>query len=58
MRFVSEVGFLFVMQEVAQEFGVQAMPTFVLLKKGKEVDRVIGGKKDELEKKVEKYRSL
>lgn len=58
MRFVSEVGFLFVMQEVAQEFGVQAMPTFVLLKKGKEVDRVIGAKKDELEKKVEKYHSL
>lgn len=58
MRFVSELGFLFVTQEVAQEFGVQAMPTFVLLKKGKEVDRVIGSKKDELEKKVEKYRSL
>ncbi|XP_050134098.1 thioredoxin H2-like isoform X2 [Malus sylvestris] len=43
---------------MAQEFGVQGMPTFVLLKKGKEVDRVIGAKKDELEKKVEKYRSL
>ncbi|KAM0955123.1 hypothetical protein ACFX2A_024045 [Malus domestica] len=46
------------LSEVAQEFGVQGMPTFVLLKKGKEVDRVIGAKKDELEKKVEKYRSL
>lgn len=45
-------------KEVAQEFGVQAMPTFVLLKKGKEVDRVIGARKDELEKKIQKYQSL
>lgn len=37
---------------------MQAMPTFVLLKNGKEVDRVVGAKKDELEKKVDKYRSL
>lgn len=43
---------------MSQEFGVQAMPTFVLLKNGKEVDRVVGAKKDELEKKVDKYRSL
>ncbi|KAJ8750058.1 hypothetical protein K2173_013973 [Erythroxylum novogranatense] len=42
--------------EVAQEFGVQAMPTFVLVKRGKEVDRVVGAKKDELEKKVAKHR--
>lgn len=33
------------------------MPTFVLLKKGKEVDRVVGAKKDELEKKIEKHRA-
>ncbi|PRQ53683.1 putative monodehydroascorbate reductase (NADH) [Rosa chinensis] len=46
------------LSDVSQEFGVQAMPTFVLLKNGKEVDRVVGAKKDELEKKVQKYRSL
>ncbi|KAK9925137.1 hypothetical protein M0R45_033474 [Rubus argutus] len=46
------------LSDVSQEFGVQAMPTFVLLKNGKEVDRVVGAKKDELEKKVDKYRSL
>ena len=46
------------LSEVAQAFGVEAMPTFVLLKKGKEVDRVIGAQKDELEKKVEKYRCV
>ncbi|KAK8507603.1 hypothetical protein V6N12_017896 [Hibiscus sabdariffa] len=33
------------MHDVAQEYGVQAMPTFVLLKKGKEVDRVVGSKR-------------
>ncbi|PSS30437.1 Thioredoxin like [Actinidia chinensis var. chinensis] len=44
------------LSDVAQEFGVQGMPTFVLLKQGKEVDRLVGAKKDELEKKVEKHR--
>ncbi|KAL4351362.1 hypothetical protein GQ457_06G041780 [Hibiscus cannabinus] len=42
--------------DVAQEFGVQAMPTFVLLKNGKEVDRVVGAQKNELEKKVDKHK--
>ena len=46
------------MQDVAQEFQVQAMPTFVLVKGGKEIDRVVGAKKDELERKVEKHRVL
>lgn len=44
--------------DVAQEFTVQAMPTFVLLKKGKELERVIGAKKDELEKKIQKHRAV
>ncbi|KAB2613929.1 NADH dehydrogenase complex I assembly factor 7-like [Pyrus ussuriensis x Pyrus communis] len=43
------------LSEVAQAFGVEAMPTFVLLKKGKEVDRVIGAQKDELEKKTPRH---
>lgn len=42
-------------QGVAQEYGVQAMPTFILIKKGKVVDKVVGAKKDELQKKIEKY---
>lgn len=41
---------------MAQEFGVQAMPTFVLVKQGKEVDRVVGAQKKELETKVNKHR--
>ncbi|KAL2330034.1 hypothetical protein Fmac_017615 [Flemingia macrophylla] len=42
--------------DVAKEYGVQAMPTFVLLKKGKVVDRVVGANKDELTSKVLKHR--
>ncbi|KAF5457187.1 hypothetical protein F2P56_021308 [Juglans regia] len=43
--------------DVAQEFKVQGMPTFVLVKKGKEVDRVVGAKKDELQEKIKKHRA-
>ncbi|KAK3038592.1 hypothetical protein RJ639_027255 [Escallonia herrerae] len=42
--------------DVAREFRVEAMPTFLLIKRGKEVDRVVGAKKDELQKKIEKHR--
>ncbi|XP_076955661.1 thioredoxin H2-like [Bidens hawaiensis] len=45
------------LQDVAQQFGVQAMPTLVLLKQGKEIERVVGAKKDELEKKILKHRA-
>ncbi|KAL0421198.1 UNVERIFIED_CONTAM: Thioredoxin H2 [Sesamum latifolium] len=44
------------LHDVAEEFGVQAMPTFILIKKGKEVDKVVGAKKDDLQKKIEKHR--
>ncbi|XP_077211848.1 thioredoxin H2-like [Tasmannia lanceolata] len=43
------------LMEVAQEWGVEAMPTFVLVKKGKEVGRVVGAKKEDLKNKIEKY---
>ncbi|MCI19673.1 thioredoxin h2-like [Trifolium medium] len=45
------------LSDVAKEFNVDAMPTFVFLKKGKEVDKVVGAKKDELHKKIEKHRA-
>ncbi|KAL1550969.1 thioredoxin H-type-like [Salvia divinorum] len=41
---------------VAEEYGVQAMPTFILIKKGKQVDKVVGAKKDDLQNKIEKHR--
>ncbi|KAK0575179.1 hypothetical protein LWI29_035124 [Acer saccharum] len=42
--------------EIAKEFAIEAMPTFILVKKGKEVDRLVGAKKDDLQKKIEKHR--
>ena len=42
---------------MAQEFGVQAMPTFVLIKKGTAVDKVTGVRKEELQEKIEKHRA-
>lgn len=45
----------FYKQDVAREYGVQAMPTFVLIKKGKEIDKFVGAKKDGLQRKIEKH---
>ncbi|XVF07002.1 hypothetical protein REPUB_Repub06bG0100200 [Reevesia pubescens] len=44
--------------DVAQEFGVQVMPAFMSLKKGKEVDRVVGAQENDLEKKIDKHKAL
>ncbi|OMO55090.1 Thioredoxin [Corchorus olitorius] len=41
--------------DVAREFRVDAMPTFVFVKKGKEVDRIVGARKDELQRRIEKH---
>ncbi|RWR77629.1 thioredoxin H2-like protein [Cinnamomum micranthum f. kanehirae] len=42
---------------VAQEWGVESLPTFLLVKNGKEVDRIVGAKKDDLKNKIEQHRS-
>ncbi|XP_071735046.1 thioredoxin H2-like [Rutidosis leptorrhynchoides] len=44
------------LQDVTKEFCVTAISTLVLLKQGKEVERVIGAKEDELERKILKNR--
>lgn len=41
--------------EVAREFGVDGMPTFVLIKNGKEVNKIIGAKPEELENLIQKH---
>lgn len=43
-------------QDVAQKFGVRVMPTFILIKKGEEVDKVVGTNKGDLQRKIEKHR--
>ncbi|KAL2662090.1 hypothetical protein AAZX31_02G021600 [Glycine max] len=45
------------LMEVAQAFQVQAMPTFILIKKGKVVEKVVGAKKEELQKLIDKHRN-
>ncbi|KAG5059364.1 hypothetical protein AAZX31_01G039200 [Glycine max] len=45
------------LMEVAEAFQVQAMPTFILIKKGKVVEKVVGAKKEELQKLIEKRRN-
>ncbi len=51
-----EIAFLKVdvdqLRDVAQEWDVQAMPTFIFIKDGKAVGKVVGAVKDELERKV------
>lgn len=42
-------------QDVAREYGVEAMPTFILMKNGKVVDKVVGVRREELQKKIEKH---
>ncbi|CAN6297422.1 unnamed protein product, partial [Urochloa humidicola] len=45
------------LSDVARTWKVEAMPTFVLARGGKEVSRVVGAKKDELERKIGMFRS-
>jgi len=40
---------------VAEDWAVEAMPTFVFLKEGKLVDKVVGAKKEELERTIAKH---
>ncbi|XP_024370033.1 thioredoxin H-type isoform X2 [Physcomitrium patens] len=44
-------------QEVTQEWEVRAMPTFLFIKDGKLLDKIVGANKDELEKKCNQYAS-
>ncbi|KAK8624385.1 hypothetical protein V6N13_065731 [Hibiscus sabdariffa] len=41
-----------VLKTVTQDFDVEVWPTFILLKQGCIVDRVVGTRKDELQQKI------
>ncbi|KAK6924434.1 Thioredoxin domain [Dillenia turbinata] len=45
------------LKTVAEEWRVEAMPTFLFIKQGKQVEKVVGAKKEELQKTIEKYAS-
>jgi len=42
-------------QSVASDWAIQAMPTFMFLKEGKILDKVVGAKKDELQSTIAKH---
>ncbi|XP_047947113.1 thioredoxin H-type 1-like [Salvia hispanica] len=46
------------LKPVAAEYGVEAMPTFVFLKEGKEIDRVVGARKEELQATINKHATV
>ncbi|CAL5349315.1 hypothetical protein CsSME_00036167 [Camellia sinensis var. sinensis] len=43
------------LKSVAEDWAVEAMPTFVFIKEGNIVDRVVGAKKDELQSTIAKH---
>ncbi|KAL7598583.1 thioredoxin H1 [Lactuca sativa] len=44
------------LKSIAEDFSVEAMPTFMFLRDGEVVDRIVGASKDELPKKIETLR--
>ncbi|KAI5679099.1 hypothetical protein M9H77_10049 [Catharanthus roseus] len=44
------------LKDVAREFGIESMPTFIMLRSGKEIDKVVGANRNKLEKMIEKHR--
>ncbi|EYU31166.1 hypothetical protein MIMGU_mgv1a015811mg [Erythranthe guttata] len=45
------------LKSVASDWAVEAMPTFIFLKEGKILDRVVGAKKDELQQIIAKHQN-
>lgn len=54
LKFANMTGWL---QNISRQFGIQTMPTFLFMKKGKQVDKVVGARKEDFQKKVEKHRA-
>ncbi|KAL8059103.1 hypothetical protein ABFS82_03G064100 [Erythranthe guttata] len=46
------------LKSVAEEYHVEAMPTFLFFKEGKEVDKVVGAKKEDLLAKITAHATL
>lgn len=46
------------MQSISEEYEVEAMPTFVFIKEGVVVDRVLGARKDDLHSTIVKHSAV
>uniref|UniRef100_G3MN23 Thioredoxin domain-containing protein n=1 Tax=Amblyomma maculatum TaxID=34609 RepID=G3MN23_AMBMU len=44
------------LKDVASEWAIEAMPTFVFVKEGTIVDKVVGARKDALPQKIEQHK--
>ncbi|KAL8137893.1 hypothetical protein V2J09_003894 [Rumex salicifolius] len=44
--------------DVTRKFEIHAMPTFLFVKNGEEIDQVVGVKREELHNKVDQHRRL
>jgi hypothetical protein len=44
-----------IVQEVTTEWEIRAMPTFLFIKDGKQIDKIVGANKADLEKKCHYY---
>ncbi|GMJ06995.1 ARABIDOPSIS THALIANA THIOREDOXIN H-TYPE 1, thioredoxin H-type 1 [Hibiscus trionum] len=40
------------LKRVAEDWAIEAMPTFIFLKEGSIIDKVVGARKDELQQKI------
>jgi thioredoxin 1 len=54
---LSEKFLLTQLQKVAEDWAVEAMPTFVFVKEGTILHRIVGAQKEELQRKVEELSS-
>jgi len=43
------------LSELAQEYGIRAMPTFLIFKDGEKVDELVGANPAKLEEKIRAY---
>ncbi|XP_024534986.1 thioredoxin H-type [Selaginella moellendorffii] len=43
------------LKDVAQDWSIQAMPTFIFIKDGKLLDKIVGANKSELQRKAAMY---
>lgn len=50
--------YFLIVQDVTSQWEVRAMPTFIFIKDGKSIHKVVGANKDELEKKCQQFASL
>ncbi|XP_007017654.2 PREDICTED: thioredoxin H-type [Theobroma cacao] len=46
------------LKTVAQDWAIEAMPTFIFLKVGTIIDKVVGARKDELQQKITSHSSM